>query len=44
VLAAATSLVVFVGVTLARPSVAAVLRIKVPVEPLPAPAEVADPA
>jgi SSS family solute:Na+ symporter len=44
VLAAAASLVVFVGVTLARPPVASAPRIKAPVEPLPAPVEVSDPA
>lgn len=45
VLAVAASLVVFVGVTLARPPVAPVAaRVKMLVEPLPAQAEVVDPA
>jgi solute:Na+ symporter, SSS family len=43
VLAAAASLVVFVGVTLARRPVVPDARVKVPAEPLPALAKVADP-
>ena len=42
--AAASLVVVFVAVTLARPPVALAARVKVLVEPLPVPADVADPA
>jgi hypothetical protein len=44
VLAAGASLVEFVGVTLAHPPVTPAARVKVLVEPLPAPVQVADPA